>query len=83
MKINKNNKYYLIIIDFMIVIIVLSSLILKVKIETSNLESIISSPNPKNNLSLCYNLTYSFINEKKSDERYLSLHSYLKLFTPV
>ena len=47
MKINKNNRYYLTIIDFMIPIIVLSSIILKVKIETSNLESIISSPNQK------------------------------------
>jgi len=66
----------------MIPIIVLSIIILSVKIKTSNLESIISSPVQKN-ASLCYNLTNSFINEQKSDERYLSLHSYLKSFTPV
>jgi len=82
MTLNNNNKYYLSIIIFMIPIIVLSIIILSVKIKTSNLESIISSPVQKN-ASLCYNLTNSFINEQKSDERYLSLHSYLKSFTPV
>ena len=65
----------------MIPIIVLSFIILSVDIKTSNLESIISSP--KQYSALCYNQTYSFINEQNSDERYLSLHSYLKSFTPV
>ena len=83
MALNINNKYYLSIIIFIIPIIVFSSIILSVKIKTSNLESIISSPKHKNISSLCYNLTFSFISEQKSDERYLSLHSYLKSFTPV
>ena len=50
-----------------------------IKIETSNLESIINSPEQYS--SLCYNLTYSFINE--SDEVYLLLHSYLKSFKSI
>ena len=76
-------KLYFTIIIFMLPIIVLSSIILSVKIKTSNLESIISSPNQKIKSPLCYNLTYSFVKERNSDERYLSLHSYLKSFTPV
>ena len=46
----------------MIPIIVLSFIILSVDIKTSNLESIISSP--KQYSALCYNQTYSFINEQ-------------------
>ena len=34
-------------------------------------------------LSECYNLTYSFIYNQKSDENYSSLHSYLKSFISV
>ena len=81
MEIPINNICYLTIILFIIPLIVLPSIILSVKIETSNLESIIKSPMQYS--SLCYDQTYSFINEQESDERYLSLHSYLKLFTPV
>ena len=73
------NILYLTIILFIIPLIVLSSIILSVKIETSNLESIINSPEQYS--SLCYNLTYSFINE--SDEVYLLLHSYLKSFKSI
>ena len=81
MGLNKRNICYISITIFMIPIIVLSFIILSVDIKTSNLESIISSP--KQYSALCYNQTYSFINEQNSDERYLSLHSYLKSFTPV
>ena len=81
MELNTNNKLYFTIIIFMIPPIVLSSIILSVKIKTANLESIISSHEQFS--SLCYNQTYSFIKEQESDERYLSLHSYLKSFTPV
>ena len=81
MGLNKRNICYISITIFMIPIIVFSFIILSVDIKTSNLESIISSP--KQYSALCYNQTYSFINEQNSDERYLSLHSYLKSFTPV
>ena len=81
MGLNKKNICYISITIFMIPIIVFSFIILSVDIKTSNLESIISSP--KQYSALCYNQTYSFINEQNSDERYLSLHSYLKSFTPV
>ena len=81
MEIPINNICYLTIILFIIPLIVLPSIILSVKIETSNLESIIKSPMQYS--SLCYNQTYSFINEQESDERYLSLHSYLKSFKSV
>ena len=81
MGLNWNGKVYLTTIIFMIPLIVLSAIILGVKIKTSNLESIISSADQIS--SECYNLTYSFINEQKSDEKYLSLYSYLKSFTPV
>ena len=81
MALHKNNICYLTIIIFIIPIIVLPAIILSVKIETSDLESIISSLEPFS--SECYNLTYSFIIKQKSDERYSSLHSYLKSFIPV
>ena len=81
MALNRNNICYLSIILFIIPPIVFSAIILSVKIKASNLESIISSPEQIS--SECYNLTYSFINEQKSDENFLSLNSYLKSFTPL
>ncbi len=69
MTLNNNNKYYLSIIIFMIPIIVLSIIILSVKIKTSNLESIISSPVQKN-ASLCYNLT----NKNQMKDTYHCIH---------
>ena len=78
MELDRNSKAYLSIILFIIPIIVLSAVILSVKIETSNLKNIISSHDKFS--SECYNLTYSFINEKNSDKNYISLHSYLKSF---
>ena len=77
---NRNNKIYLSIIIFIIPLIVLPIIILTVKIPTSDLKDIISS---NNDLSECYNLTYSFIYNQKSDENYSSLHSYLKSFISV
>ena len=77
---NRNNKLYLSIIIFIIPLIVLPIIILTVKIPTSDLKDIISS---NNDLSECYNLTYSFIYNQKSDENYSSLHSYLKSFISV
>ena len=77
---NRNNKLYLSIIIFIIPLIVLPIIILTVKIPTSDLKNIISSDN---DLSECYNLTYSFIYNQKSDENYSSLHSYLKSFISV
>ena len=77
---NRNNKIYLSIIIFIIPLIVLPIIILTVKIPTSDLKNIISSDN---DLSECYNLTYSFIYKQKSDENYSSLHSYLKSFISV
>ena len=81
MELHRNNKLYLSIIIFMIPPIVLSAIILSARIKASNLENIISSPEPI--LSECYNLTYSFINEQNSDKNYISLHSYLKSFLPL
>ena len=81
MALNRNNICYLTIILFIIPPIVLSAIILSVKIKASNLECIISSPEQIS--SECYNLTYSFINEQKSDENFLPLNSYLKSFTPL
>ena len=77
---NRNNKIYLSIIIFIIPLIVLPIIILTVKIPTSDLKNIINS---NNDLSECYNLTYSFIYNQKSDENYSSLHSYLKSFISV
>ena len=77
---NRNNKIYLSIIIFIIPLIVLPIIILTVKIPTSDLKDIISS---NNDLSECYNLTYSFIYNQKSEENYSSLHSYLKSFISV
>ena len=77
---NRNNKIYLSIIIFIIPLIVLPIIILTVKIPTSDLKNIINS---NNDLSECYNLTYSFIYKQKSDENYSSLHSYLKSFISV
>ena len=83
MKIHKNNIAYLTLVLFMLPLIILPSiiLILNVNIETSNLENIISSSD--NKTSECYNLTYSFIYQQNSDERYLSLKSYLRSFISV
>ena len=78
MGLNWNSKVYLNTIIFMIPPIILSVIILCINRKSSNLESIISSPDQIS--SECYNLTYSFINEQKSDEKYLSLNSYLKSF---
>ena len=78
---HKNNICYLTTIIFMIPLIVLSSIILSVNIKTSNLETIIYSSDEIS--SECYNLTYSFIFKQSSDERYLSLYSYLSSFISV
>ena len=78
---HKNNICYLTTIIFMIPLIVLSSIILSVNIKTSNLETIIYSSDEIS--SECYNLTYSFIFKQSSDERYLSLDSYLSSFISV
>ena len=64
----------------MIPLIVLSSLILSTKIKTENLEKIIDAPH---NPSDCYDLTYSFVKEQNTDERYISLNTYLKSLTPL
>ena len=77
----KNKICYLSTIIFMIPLIVLSSIILSVKIKTSNLETIIYTSDEFS--SKCYNLTYSFIYKQNSDERYLSLDSYLSSFISV
>ena len=78
---HKNNICYLTTIIFMLPLIVLSSIILSVNIKTSNLETIIYSSDEIS--SECYNLTYSFIFKQSSDERYLSLDSYLSSFISV
>ena len=81
MKIHKNNIAYLTLVLFMLPLIILPSIILNVDIETTNLENIISSSD--NKTSECYNLTYSFIYQQNSDERYISLKSYLRSFISV
>ena len=78
---HRNNIAYLTLILFMLPLIILPSIILKVNIETSNLENIINSSD--NKTLECYNLTYSFIYQQNLDERYLSLKSYLKSFISV
>ena len=81
MEFHKYNISYLTTIIFMIPLIVLPSLILSINIKTSNLETIIKSSEEYS--SECYNLTYSFLNNQKTDERYLSLDSYLTSFISV
>ena len=73
---NRNNKLYLSIIIFIIPLIVLPIIILTVKIPTSDLKNIINSDN---DLSECYNLTYSFIYKQKSDENYSSIKFIFKV----
>ena len=77
---NKNNAFFVTTVIFMIPLIVLSSLILSTKIKTENLEKIIDAPH---NPSDCYDLTYSFVKEQNTDERYISLNTYLKSLTPL
>ena len=81
MEFHKYNICYLTSIIFMIPLIVLPSIILSINIKTSNLETIIKSSEEYS--SECYNLTYSFLNNQKTDERYLSLDSYLTSFISV
>ena len=81
MGLNWNGKVYLTTIIFMIPLIILSVIILSINIKTSNLESIISSPDQIS--SECYNLTYSFINEQKSDEKYLSLFIFKIIYSTL
>ena len=64
----------------MIPLIVLSSLILSTKIKTENLEKIIDTPQSQSD---CYLFTYYFVKEQNTDERYISLNTYLKSLTPV
>ena len=77
---NKNSIIFITTVIFMIPLIVLSSLILRTKIETENLEKIIDTPQSQSD---CYELTYSFVKEHNTDERYISLNTYLKSLTPV
>ena len=77
---NKNSIIFTTTVIFMIPLIVLSSLILRTKIETENLEKIIDNPQSQSD---CYELTYSFVKEHNTDERYISLNTYLKSLTPV
>ena len=65
---------------FMIPLIVLSSLILSTKIKTENLEKIIDTPQSQSD---CYLFTYYFVKEQNTDERYISLNTYLKSLTPL
>ena len=65
---------------FMIPLIVLSSLILSTKIKTENLEKIIDTPQSQYD---CYLFTYYFVKEQNTDERYISLNTYLKSLTPL
>ena len=81
MVLHKYNICYLTSIIFMIPLIVIPSLILMINIKTSNLENIIKSS--EEHSSKCYNLTYSFIYNQNTDERYLSLDSYLISFISV
>ena len=74
------NLCYASIIIFIIPLIVLSSLILSINIETENLEKIIDTPQ---NQSDCYEFTYSFIKDQSTDERYISLNSYLQSLKPL
>ena len=64
----------------MIPLIVLSSLILSTKIKTENLEKIIDTPQSQSD---CYLFTYYFVKEQNTDERYISLNTYLKSLTPL
>ena len=77
---NKNNAFFVTTVIFMIPLIVLSSLILSTKIKTENLEKIIDTPQSQSD---CYLFTYYFVKEQNTDERYISLNTYLKSLTPL
>ena len=77
---NKNSIIFITTVIFMIPLIVLSSLILRTKIETENLEKIIDTPQSQSD---CYLFTYYFVKEQNTDERYISLNTYLKSLTPL
>ena len=81
MELHKYNICYLTSIIFMIPLIVIPSIILSINIKTSYLETIIKSSGEYS--SECYNLTYSFIYNQNTDERYLSLDSFLTSFISV
>ena len=81
MKLHENNIRYLSTIIFMIPPIILSFIILSINIKTSNLESIIKSSDDFS--GECFNQTYGFIYHQNTDERYLSLDSYLTSFISV
>ena len=76
---HRNNTCYATTLIFMVPLIVLSSFILVINIRTENLEKIIDTPQEQTE---CYLLTYSFVKEQSTDERYLSLNSYLKSLKP-
>ena len=77
---NRNNIIFATTTIFMIPLIILSSIILSTKIKTENLEKIIDTPQSQSD---CYSFTYYFVKEKNTDERYISLNTYLKSLTPL
>ena len=76
----RDNILLAITVFLMIPLIVLSSLILSTKIKTENLEKIIDTPQSQSD---CYLFTYYFVKEQNTDERYISLNTYLKSLTPL
>ena len=77
---NRNNIIFATTTIFMIPLIILSSIILSTKIKTENLEKIIDTPQSQSD---CYLFTYYFVKEQNTDERYISLNTYLKSLTPL